>query len=423
MFGMSFANFRVPGLMGGQSRPVAVDFGTTALRILKLSTAEPPAIICAASLPTPDTLIGDPAKRFAYQLEQLPGLFRKNKIGAGRAVASIPAFATFCRNLQVGAAELGELNSYVAMMLSSELNCMPDALLCRPVIVEGANAGGSVGSGKSEVIAMATPIGVVDRIMAALRAAKQLPVAIVPESIAMAQAFDHMTARASDVSLTSLFLDLGYAGTRLTITHGRDVVFIKNIEIGGRYLDQHLSQAAKCTLTEAHSKRLAMSVVAKEIVKATASSGKPLSMGASGMPHLDAAVKSAEQHPAVALMDERRAGAAPGGSIDLTSAEACPADLTEPLSVLTDEIALCMRYHESLFPGNKIGRAIFVGGEARHVALCQHIAKMLRLPAHVADPLARFGRGGKERLEGVDLKQPQPGWCVCAGLAVGPTDL
>ncbi|MBY0308502.1 MAG: hypothetical protein K2Q09_07145, partial [Phycisphaerales bacterium] len=98
-------------------------------------------------------------------------------------------------------------------------------------------------------------------------------------------------------------------------------------------------------------------------------------------------------------------------------------DLTEPLRALTDEIALCVRYYETLFPGRKVHRTIFVGGESRHVALCQHIARVLKTPAHAADPLARLARTGKEPVVGVDMSHAQPGWAVPMGLLMSPTDL
>jgi hypothetical protein len=47
----------------------------------------------------------------------------------------------------------------------------------------------------------------------------------------------------------------------------------------------------------------------------------------------------------------------------------------------------------------------------------------LKLPAQMADPLARIVRTGAEPALGVDLKQPQPGWAVVLGLCLSPTDL
>ena len=66
---------------------------------------------------------------------------------------------------------------------------------------------------------------------------------------------------------------------------------------------------------------------------------------------------------------------------------------------------------------------MFVGGESSHEALCAEIARVLKLPAQAADPLARVGRSGNEPAEGVDLSSAQPGWAVAMGLCLSPTDL
>jgi Tfp pilus assembly PilM family ATPase len=97
--------------------------------------------------------------------------------------------------------------------------------------------------------------------------------------------------------------------------------------------------------------------------------------------------------------------------------------MDEMLEGFTDEVRICLRYHAGQFPSRKIDRAVFVGGESRHRGLCQHVAKALRLPAQMADPLARLARTGKEPTVGVDLREPQPGWAVAMGLCMSPTDL
>ena len=64
-----------------------------------------------------------------------------------------------------------------------------------------------------------------------------------------------------------------------------------------------------------------------------------------------------------------------------------------------------------------------MGGESRVTAVCQHVARSLKLQAQLADPLARVARSGSEPVSGVDFKEPQPGWSVALGLALSPTDL
>ncbi len=92
--------------------------------------------------------------------------------------------------------------------------------------------------------------------------------------------------------------------------------------------------------------------------------------------------------------------------------------VAEPLNMLVTDLMLCMRYYESIFPGRTVDRTIFVGGESRHVSFCQAIAQRLALPATLGDPLARLIKDGVAKTT-VDLRQPQPGWAIAVGLAMG----
>jgi Tfp pilus assembly PilM family ATPase len=65
-----------------------------------------------------------------------------------------------------------------------------------------------------------------------------------------------------------------------------------------------------------------------------------------------------------------------------------------------------------------VDRAIFVGGESRHIPMCKRIAQQLGLPATLGDPLARLMKDGAGQTT-VDLRQPQPGWAIAVGLALG----
>jgi Tfp pilus assembly PilM family ATPase len=98
-------------------------------------------------------------------------------------------------------------------------------------------------------------------------------------------------------------------------------------------------------------------------------------------------------------------------------------DFSELLDALTDELLMCRRYHQSLFPGRPIDRLIFLGGEASQIGFCQHIARVLRLPAQLGDPMARLKRDAALSTPGVSLDRAQPGWAVAFGLCSSPTDL
>lgn len=422
------------GLKGLSPPPLAIDFGTSGLKILQIAAGEPPSLVAAACLDTPDDLMGDPEKRLSFQIEALPKLIRSAGFKSKRAVCAIPAGQTLCKHMQFQKSEGVSIGALVRMALPMQLGCDASALVFRHVEVgEVGRAADGAGGGapKTEVICMAVARDLVDRLMGAIKAARLAPVGMHCEYLATLKAFDSITRRAQDTSQATLYLDIGAGTTKVMIAHGRDLVFARGIEHGGLQLDEAVAHQLHASLREGRRSRLAMTELAR--APALAPQQRPRDESGGGMALLAAAMKKdgADEAPvaALALATDRRAERPPGevgivpGPGALGEFVGPQADLTEPLEILTDEIAMCLRYHESLFPDRRVDRALFIGGEARHRGLCQHIAKTLRLAAQIADPLARVARTGKEPSLGVDLRGSQPGWAVALGLSLSPTDL
>ncbi|MBX3365487.1 MAG: hypothetical protein KF866_12085 [Phycisphaeraceae bacterium] len=377
--------------------PIAVDFGVTALKVLQVSTAEPPALVAASMLPTPDPLLYDPAKRFAFQLEQLPKVLKRSGFRGKRAVCVIPADRTFCKHLQLTRSDGVNLRDLIHSAVPAELGCPASALVLRHIEVKGVERPGQ--ANRNEVICLATPREIVNRLMQAVRSARLESVGMHDEFTCMLNAFSGM---GSEQPQTTLYLDIGWARTRVIIASGKELLFARCTEIGGRHLDEAVAHQLKYELPLARQERLAMEHLTPDGVEPSVT---PAPEGA-GMAMLNAAMRKAD--------GEAKSGPAPA---------ARRADLSEPLDILKDEIAACLRYFESLFPSRRVDRAVFLGGEARHRALCQHLAKALRVAGQVADPMARVARTGNEPTNGVDFHHPQPGWAIVLGACLSQTDL
>ena len=401
--------------------PIAIDFGTSSLKLLQITGAEVPTLVAAAAIPTPEDLWTDKAKRLNFQLEALPRLVKSAAFKGRRAVCSIPASHAYCKHMQFTVEPGAQVGALVRSAVASQLACDPTALVFRHVEV------GQVGRGnKTEVICMAAARELVERLMRVMKEAKLEPVGMHLEYNASLRAFDSITRRAEDDGLTSLYLDIGAGATKVTIAHGRDLVFARTVDLGGRHLDQAVARQLKLVAADARAHRLAMSDLVRKDVPAPAPVGAGMAVLAAVMRREGA---ESPGSGATAVMEERRQGLPPPGHTgDLTARASIPftppqADLSEPLEILTDEVSMSLRYHESIFPDRKIDRAIFIGGEARHLGLCQHIARSLKLPAQVADPMAGVARSGDEPTVGVDFSESQPGWSTALGLCLSPTDL
>lgn len=404
------------GLLRQGTLPIAVDFGSTALKLLQVSGSETPTLIAAATLPTPDTMLYDEGKRLAFQMEQLPALLKSAGFKGKRVVAVVPAGRTFCKHLQIQKTEGVPLRSMIDALLPEQLGCPSAAVVYRHTEVEGV----SEQHHKAEVICMATPRELVSRLMTVFRGAKLEPVGIHNEFGSLLKACRGIRETGGDGTRPTLYLDLGWTRTKAVIAHGDRMVFARLIDIGGRAFDEAVMAQTKSPLSEARRERLAMDRLAPGLDAPEGGAGQD-----QGQAQGEGDAGGGEQMAvlAAAMSKAGATGSSGAGAKQRPVRRSPKADLSEPLEMLVDEIGHSLRYHESLFGGRRVERAVLVGGEARHRALGESVARALRVEAQIADPMAGVARTGREPCTGVDFSQAQPGWAQALGACLSPTDL
>lgn len=414
----SLKSVRGMRLLQPSGLPIGVDFGVGSLKLLQLSCGDQPTLISADAVPTPDELLNDASKRIDFQIEAFAKVAKKRGFRGKRAICSIPGANTFCKHLVLTKSDGVRLESLVAAEVAREVGCRPESLVCQHIEIPGTTRSST--PGKLEVVCMAVGREIVNRLTAAFSHARCELVGIQPECLAVIRAFDDITRRDSDAKVSTLYLDIGHGATNVIIAHGRDVVFTKSIQIGGLQFDAAIAERFRCTLAHARARRMACAEVVPP-VRMPVPVAEAVPVGASARDNASA-VGDAGAAP------DRRLGQHPPGlslpvdHLDEAGASPPGVDLSEPLDCLADEVAMCLRYYESMFPWWRINRTIFVGGESKNRGLCQYIARRLKVGAQVADPLARVARTGKEPCSGVDLSEPQPGWAVPVGLCMSPSD-
>ncbi|MFT5424469.1 MAG: type IV pilus assembly protein PilM [Phycisphaerales bacterium] len=387
--GMGISSFTKLGKLGsvkslrGSPPPVAIDFGVHALKAIQLSGTENPSLIAVAQLDTPEGLLEDPAGRLRFQIETLPKLIRSGGFNSQRAVFSIPAAQMFCKHLQVQRIEGVKLGDMVSATLAQQMECDPKALLVRHAAVR------DVSPGKTEIVCFASARRLVEQLMGAVKAAKLNPVGVHTEIHAVLESTPSNVK--DDDAPVLAHIDLGHGTTKVVIARGKQILFARVVPFGGIRLDQAVARQTQLSIEKAHERRVALTSYSK------APANQPV--------------------PATAGESFSATGTKYVAQTETTF------DLSEPLEIFADELRMCMRYHRSLSPTEAIERIVFTGGESKHEALCAHLAESLRMPAQVADPMARIGRSGKEPVSGLTLSESQPGWSVAVGLALSPTDL
>jgi len=314
-------------------------------------------------------------------------------------MVAMPGCATTIQHMQLTAAELREPE----LAIHTKLQGVDSEQMVRWLDVTEIHRNGKP---QSEVICLALPRDLVMQYVEMLHGLKLEIMGVHTQPIMLATAFNHLNRRATDSNMATFYVDLGYGGTTVSITHGQQVVFARRIPVGGWHFDRSISRTLNCDLAAARAHRLAITAPEPESKPDTEDPRN------SGLAMLDAAMQ-------VAAGDERRIGQPGPGIAGSVTAQAAPTtaiDLSELLETLVDEISLCLRYHKSLFPQRSISRAIFVGGESRQSWLCRHIVQAVRLPGQAGDPLARLHTNDTATGLLGWADRPRPEWSAAAGL-------
>lgn len=402
------------GMLQSAAAPIAVEFGVASLKALQLEPGEPPSLIAAACLETPEELRDEHEARLTHQCERVGALLKRGGFKGRRVICSIPAPFTLVQHLQLGKAEGVGLTDQISTHLLTKLNCDPTRLVVRHI--EVGDVPSSSGA-RVEVICFAVARDMVMRIMSALRSARYEVIGMHSEHVALTRGFDRVTKRASDRDYTSMYLDLGAGATKIVLARGRQMMFAKTINVSGRDFDAVVARALRCDPAEARARRLAMG---RDIPRVA----EPTRVAVAKAERVGIADPGSAGKPV--LTEDRRVDAPTPGLTGPMRAET-PVDdadsMNEPIESLAAEVSMCLRYHERQFGDRPVGRCIFVGGEARNLTLCQRLAHRLRLPAQIADPMACVHKSGKEPTPGVDFNTAQPGWAVAFGLSYAPHNL
>lgn len=413
--------------------PIAVDIGTTSVKVMQVAGADRPALVAVAELNVPETIRGDTEKRYAFLAEELPGLLKANEFKGKRVVCAPLASHVLVQTIQlerlVGSVDD---NALAAAQLEAEHGCAPGSLVVRSTPIIPTTRGGRA---VTETLCWSMSREDAMRHLELFQSMRMKLVGMHSQVFAMNSAFAHLNRRTSDASLCTMYVDLGWGGMKICLSHGQEIVFAKQVRIGGRQFDALVAKSTGCDARTARQRRMEQGVVSVANASPTASASETstegLAMLRAGM---ERARRTGETQETVVATD-RRQGITPlelrntvapnrtaSSATNETVFEVAGVDCSELIESMADELTMCARYHGSLFSGQRIDRVVFLGGEARSTALCKQLAQALNTPAQLGDPIARFASSPD------DPALPDPGkaapeWAVACGLCTAPCDL
>ncbi len=380
--------------------PIGLDVGARFLRLVQVTTENPPRLAAAASAVIPEELDDDPARRDRFISQTLNELLRAGGFRGRRVVLAIPPARMHVQHLRVankGDEVVGQDPVYAE--LHKRLGVDPARLVVRTIEVGQVFTDGAA---LREVICMATGRNVVmDQIKLAARS-RLNAVGVHGQPQAIAVAFAHMFRRKDDAQRSTLFVDIGASMTKTMVLHGKDVAFAKMIHVTADQLAGTQTAAAEGApeADEPLQEVVAIDQWQEQVGELEVSGGQSRSHSSS--PLLTALPPAAETE---------------------TETVAEPAN-HEMSDCLIDELQLCLGYHHALYPERPIEKLVFLGGGSEDHDACRRVASALQLPADLGDPLAQLGRlPDAHPPVGLDLRQRQASWACPLGLCLLPADL
>jgi type IV pilus assembly protein PilM len=430
------------GMFSQKANPIGVDFGSDSLKMAQVEWENgEPQLIAAASAEVPGHVRHNAGARLNFFAEAARELLTSGKFKGRQAILALPAASMFIQHLRLAKMDDELLKKALPWEARGKLPIDPSHALMRHVVAGEIYQDQEP---KAEVILMAAARELVNQLLTAATKAKLDIIGMGVEPSALVDCFGHIYRRQEDRTAVSCFVDIGCASSRAVIAQGAQLLFARSMKIGGEHLTRAVASNLKMNMDDARMLRLKLCYQQPAVEDAhrkqevddedAAPAGAEAVAVEAPMVNRGAKLRGpaeAEESgggggriaTAVSAQPERRgAPVAPRLPSDprLQQAmvdEAC----REPLNQLAAELDLCRRYYESTFPNKPVDRLVFVGGEARHRTLCQHVAREMSLAAQVGDPLVRMGRTTNVGIDsGLDRRQAQPGWAVAIGLSLGP---
>ena len=417
--------------------PIAVDFGADSLKVLQVIPgqsrrhlpSDPPQLVAAAAAELPEEARKDPSARSVFYGEALKELLASQPFKGRRAICAIPAYQTLIQHLQVTRVDREDYDTQVGLHLRQRLNVDPSRMVIRNYPITQVTRDGS---NKHEVICMAASRDSVMRYIEIAHRAKLDVVGMECEPHAILKSFAYLFRRDNDAGRVTCFIDLGAATTKVVIAHGSEMVFAKLVHAAGDHFTRRLAAVQEMSFAEARQLRID-SIAGQEQPREQAAEEpedeRSIANGSSVMAIMNAQMASIGEVP-----EGGKGGSGSGANTEVATAEpksrAAPAPainkaaFNETMDCLIDELQLCSRYYQTIFPDKTIENVVFLGGESRYSENCQAIARSLRIAAQLGDPMARVVKISKSQpATGVDLHQPQPGWAVPMGLCLSEPNL
>ena len=330
--------------------PIAVDIGWRSIRVLQMRKGASRGTDADMSLLDARSVELDPhdATNPDTLRRHLADLLSGGRFSGRDAVTAIPSAEIEIKNIRLPVMPEQELEAAVAFEAGDRFAAEGKAtmrFLCAGLI------GGPEGN-QQEIIVLGARQDAVDARLDLLTRAGLRVVGMEPSFNALFRPFERYLRRASDAEQSNAYVDIGGLGSRIIVTRGVEVAFVKTCPVGGAMLDERVAQ--RLSLDQASAAELRRNCMRDTDVSDS---------------------ERKEVHEAIR-----------------------PA-----LEQLGKEIGLCLRYCAVTFRGDRPDMVVCGGSEAGGDVVQRFLSEVTHMPVETADAFRDidcqnvFGSQGAER--------------------------
>src|SRR5687768_14367828 len=334
-----------------QLQPIGLDVGYDAIRMLQLEVVggDRVAIRAAARESFTDDVRETPESRLAAARDAVGRMLGAAPFSGRQVVVALPPEILHVKNYRLPPMPLAEIDSAVRLEVRNLFPFEPDdaAVQCIPA--------GEVRHGNDvlqEVIVVAARREDVDRYVEHVHRCGLTVDSVDVEPCALFRSVERFIRRREDEQEVHVLAHLGLHSTQVVIGKGREISFLKTIDIGAMRFHQAISTKLGISLSEARALRgrLLEGTDAGTPAPAQFAEKLPPTAGTSGDQSRDLPGTAAGTSPAPPHRDPVRQAV-------------CDATRSA-MEQLARELSLCVRYQSVTFRGHRPTRVRLLGTEA-----------------------------------------------------------
>ena len=330
-----------------QVQPIGLDIGFDSVKMLQMEAIGQTLSVLAAARQTMDPEArSKPELRTAMACDIIRQMLRQGGFAGRKVIVALPREMLYVKNLRLPLIPPHELAQAVKFEAKNIFPFDTDRAQLQILPAGEVRQGLDV---RQEVIVLAAKQDDVDTFLEQIHRAGVIVESLDVEPCAAYRAFERFIRRREDETEVHVIVDVGARRTQVVIGKGRDITFLKPVEIGSDHFQEAVSKKLGITIEEARALR-------RRLIEAgPADVNKP-----------ETAETSARRDPVQqAVFDATRS----------------------TMEDLGRELALCLRYYSVTFRGQRPTKVKLVGGESSDPLLMGVLNASLGIPVEPARPL------------------------------------